>query len=81
MRVQGVCLFVCLCLCVCLCVSEIVRVKCVLTTSTCADKLTLGTAAKLLFTFKNPLPVKMEDVTLSIDVDEVADGKTRTPHS
>ena len=38
-------------------------------------KLGLGSLAKALITFKNPLPVKMENITLNIESDDVLDGK------
>ena len=36
--------------------------------------MAVGKVAKLLITFKNPLPVEMEDVTLNIDVADMIDG-------
>ena len=40
-----------------------------------AEKLGLGQKAKLLFEFKNPLPVAMNDVTLNIDMDGMKEGE------
>ena len=41
-------------------------------------QVAVGEETKLLFSFENPLPVDMKDVTLNIDVDGMKDG---TPHS
>ena len=38
------------------------------------DKLTLGKMAKLLISFKNPLPVEMKDIILNIDVDNLSES-------
>ena len=41
---------------------------------TSIDMLVIGESAKLVATFKNPLPVEMKDVTLNVDVDDLYDG-------
>ena len=39
------------------------------------DKIGLGDEAKVGVAFTNPLPVKMENVTLNVESDELLDGE------
>ena len=41
------------------------------------DKIGLGDEAKVGVAFTNPLPVKMENVTLNVESDELLDGEGR----
>ena len=41
---------------------------------TATDKLALGQEARMTAVFRNPLPVKMSDVTLNIESDELLNG-------
>ena len=45
-------------------------------TLTLSDKVALGKEAEMTVVFKNPLPVKMSDITLNIESDELLNGKT-----
>ena len=38
------------------------------------DKIALGKEATMTVVFKNPLPVKMSDITLNIESDELLQG-------
>ena len=44
------------------------------TVSKCLDKIALGKEATMTAIFKNPLPVKMSNITLNIESDELLHG-------